>query len=732
MAPGTRAVARQLAIVAGIVILFPRLTWPHAELLRSQPAAGSVIESVPRDVHIWFSEPVDAPSSTAIRVVDPEGTAVAADTTVAADDRTELTTRLTASVVGSYTVHWRAISADGHPIDGTFVFSVGHATTPVTAGTEPAAPTAFVGLQAIGRWLHLLALSLLIGPLGLMLLGVFPKEVDQRLWTLSGLGAVLLIPAAAVMFVAQSAAVTDTFGDALRIDNLRRLLITRWGLVWVARTSVAIALTAIAVRRGLPGRWLLTTTVSLVSLMIVTTSLNSHAGVTPPVWLSLGVDWAHTAASGMWIGGLFALATVVLPWTATLAPPLRKVKLAAIVPSFSLMALVCVQILFVSGMYQTWAHVSGPAALTATSYGLALLVKLGLVTLTMFGGAINLFIVKPRLTSLATGGTASSVRLFRRVVSAEALLMVTVLASVAVLTSLPPASAAGGEAPRTEATAAPEPESSPALSLVGHAGTTIVMLSLASADIGSNRAIVALQGGAKTGTLPIRLRIEPPRSSGMSASTVTPDLVGPAYHATLALAPAGDWTISVIVTSTTQEDAATFHVTLPLSGARELLALADQRMNTLRSVAEDVETIASGGRLSQQYEYQAPDLRLHKAEILEITAGDRHFMRHGTTWQVQTTARFVWPSFRFAENARDVAIAGHETVDGYDCVVVSYVEGSENSPTNLWIATDTVRVIQQVSATPAGLVTRKFTDFDRIAPIRLPEVPARAVESTIP
>lgn len=729
MAPGTRAVARQLAIVAGIVILFPRLTWPHAELLRSQPAAGSVVESAPREVHIWFSEPVDAPSSTAIRVVDPEGTAVAADTTVAADDRTEMTTRLTASAVGSYTVYWRAISADGHPIDGTFVFSVGHATTPVTAGAEPAALTPFVGLQAIGRWLHLLALSLLIGPTGLILLGVLPNELHKRLWTLSTVGALMLIPAAGVMLLAQSSAVAGTLGGGLHFDSLQNLLVTRWGLVWSMRTIVAIAVAAVLVRRHTPRvRWLLVV-MALAAVLIVTTSLNGHPAATPPVWLSLAVDWAHTAASAMWIGGLFALAVVVLPWASTLAVPLRKVKLAGIVPSFSIVALVCVQILFVTGMYHTWAHVNGPVALTTTPYGLTLLVKLGLVALTLAGGAVNLLIVKPGLASPALNTSTSAVQLFRRVVSAEALLVVAVLGSVAVLTSLPPASAAAAsETPRSVATAAPEPEAPPALSLVGRAGNTVVTLSLASADIGSNRATIALQAGEKTGSAPVRLRIEPPESSGMSASTVTPDLVGATYHATLALAPAGVWTITVIVTSTTQEDMATFHVTLPLRGARELLALADQRMNALRSVAEETQTLADGKSSLQHYEYQAPDLRLHRAEMLEITAGDRHFMRHGTEWHVQTTEPFSWPTFRFAENARDVAVAGHETVDDYDCVVVSFVDGTDNSRSNVWIASDTLRIMQQVTTTPDGLVSRRFSDFDRIAPIHPPEVQDSATQ----
>ena len=190
------------------------------------------------------------------------------------------------------------------------------------------------------------------------------------------------------------------------------------------------------------------------------------------------------------------------------------------------------------------------------------------------------------------------------------------------------------------------------MSLLGHAGGTIVSLSLASADVGSNRATIALQGVKSTGTTPVRLRLEPPDSSGLAPSTVTPDLVGTSYHATLALAPAGAWTISVIVTSLRQEDTATFHVTLPLGGARELLVLAEQRMNALRSVAEDVETFAEGERSLQHYEYQAPDLKLHRAEMLEITSGDRLYMRHGTAWHAQTVDHFSWPSFQLAESAQ--------------------------------------------------------------------------------
>ena len=108
--------------------------------------------------------------------------------------------------------------------------------------------------------------------------------------------------------------------------------------------------------------------------------------------------------------------------------------------------------------------------------------------------------------------------------------------------------------------------------------------------------------------------------------------------------------------------------------------------------------------------------------MLEITAGDRLYMRHGSTWHVQAADRFTWPSFRFADAARDVTVAGHQTVDGRDCIVVSFVTGTDNSRTNLWIAADSFHVIRQAATTPAGMVVRTFSNFDRNSGIRPPAV----------
>ena len=66
---------------------------------------------------------------------------------------------------------------------------------------------------------------------------VLPIEFHKRLWTLSTVGALLLIPAAVVMLVAQSAAVTGALREGLRFESVQHLLLTRWGLIWAVRNS---------------------------------------------------------------------------------------------------------------------------------------------------------------------------------------------------------------------------------------------------------------------------------------------------------------------------------------------------------------------------------------------------------------------------------------------------------------------------------------------------------------
>lgn len=98
----------------------------HDELVASSPEPGQVLETSPAEVKLTFSDDI-IPVGTAIEVVDHHGEAI--DSGEAAVAGPDVTATLPADLSGEYQVRWRAVSSDGHVIDGTIDFGVGAGAT---------------------------------------------------------------------------------------------------------------------------------------------------------------------------------------------------------------------------------------------------------------------------------------------------------------------------------------------------------------------------------------------------------------------------------------------------------------------------------------------------------------------------------------------------------------------------------------------------------------------------
>src|SRR5712691_1697936 len=167
---------RLLGALAALQLAFyPAPASAHALLLTTSPSAGSVSvnDGPPRQVSLWFSEPVDV-AFNAIAVVDSEGRRVdGLDAHVAADDPRRVDVAVGgdgALANGAYLVRWRATSADNHVVSGNFWFAVGFATVLPTAALIGVGTPTIAPLETIGRWLALLSVLPLAGaPLFLLL-----------------------------------------------------------------------------------------------------------------------------------------------------------------------------------------------------------------------------------------------------------------------------------------------------------------------------------------------------------------------------------------------------------------------------------------------------------------------------------------------------------------------------------------------------------------------------------
>ncbi len=97
----------------------------HAELRRAAPEVGGTVSTVPAEVLVNFSEPLEAAFSSVV-VRDAVGKRVdKADAHLDPRDRTTMRVSLQPLAEGTYIVVWRAVTSDTHRVEGAFIFRIG-------------------------------------------------------------------------------------------------------------------------------------------------------------------------------------------------------------------------------------------------------------------------------------------------------------------------------------------------------------------------------------------------------------------------------------------------------------------------------------------------------------------------------------------------------------------------------------------------------------------------------
>ncbi|MEV7993225.1 copper resistance protein CopC [Streptomyces sp. NPDC086077] len=346
----------------------------HAALGRTDPGDGSVLDSAPRHLTLTFTESVGLLDDS-VRVIDPENRPVDTGDATHPGDRAD-TVRVglpTGLADGTYTVAWRVVSADSHPVSGAFVFSVGEPSATTAAVTGPNEDPATASLYNIARYAAYGGLALLIG------VAVFMSAV------LGGPSAALrrFLPTAWLTLVISTAALLLLRGpyergtglaDALDPAVLSATLTTRPGLALLTRLALlaaAFVLVRHSARRTAhpaPG-------IALCLALALTWAAAEHAsaGIQVPVAMTSSV--LHLLGMAVWLGGLTALLTVLYRAPHDLT--------SAAVTRFSGLAFTSVAVLTTTGVYQSWRGLGSWDALTGTTYGRVLLAKVAAVALLL-------------------------------------------------------------------------------------------------------------------------------------------------------------------------------------------------------------------------------------------------------------------------------------------------------------------------------------------------------------
>lgn len=125
-------------LLAGLVLLVLGAgpVSAHAALTGSDPADGASLAAEPSQVTLDFNENIG--SSAKVAVTAPDGTAIDV-TKVRAVDRQVTAAVASVGQRGTYTLSFRVVSTDGHPVSDTIKYDVttGKAVKQVATGDEP-------------------------------------------------------------------------------------------------------------------------------------------------------------------------------------------------------------------------------------------------------------------------------------------------------------------------------------------------------------------------------------------------------------------------------------------------------------------------------------------------------------------------------------------------------------------------------------------------------------------
>jgi copper transport protein len=356
------------------------------------------------------------------------------------------------------------VSADGHPIAGSIVFSIGPPGPAAGAAPEPTG-----ALVRPSIWLARVALylGLFVGVGGAVFAAwIAPARAPVSRCIRPALGAGLVAAAASIGLQG-----LDVLGLELPAFTSPAVWAAGFGTSLGPAMIVAFGAVAVAdlsLRRA--GRWQRALSGAGLLAVGAAFALTGHASAAAPQWLTRPAVFLHAVAVAYWAGALIPLLALLR----------RREPALWTVRRFSAVALPLVAVLALTGAVLAVVQIGTGSALTATAYGTVLLAKLAAVAVLLGLAVLNRVSLTPALS------WPGAERRLAWSIGAEIALMVLVLALVATWRFTPPPRAIV-PAPR------PAPVAGPAVALL-HGERTMAQVTLTPGRVGQVRAAIAVMG----------------------------------------------------------------------------------------------------------------------------------------------------------------------------------------------------------------------------------------------
>src|SRR5438445_98709 len=272
----------------------------HASLVKAAPADGAVMPVPPATLTLTFNEPV---SPLVVRLTGPDG-AELAPIAVTAQATTITISAPPALRRGTHVLSWRVISADGHPVGGSLMFSIG-ARSPAAQPENLADRSVRAALWAVRVVMYV---ALFVGAGGAFFAAWIADGAARRAW-------IVFVLAAGLVAVALSVGLQGLDALDLPLSGLQHKLAWEAGLATsYGATAVAAALALLVAVFGCVAKSASTARASSLVGVIgagLALSLSGHASTAAPQLLNRPAVFLHAVCVAFWIGSLLPLCLAV-------------------------------------------------------------------------------------------------------------------------------------------------------------------------------------------------------------------------------------------------------------------------------------------------------------------------------------------------------------------------------------------------------------------------------------
>ncbi|EGG41606.1 copper resistance D domain-containing protein [Candidatus Nitrosarchaeum limnium SFB1] len=429
-----------------ILLLVISISIPYASAhpftIDSTPNSSTNAPVGTTKIIVHFSEPVELDFSF-LKVIDSNGEEIDNKDSKYFDGDSSLIVTTPPLEEGVYTVTTKALSKiDGHLVPSAFVFAVGDAKIDVGASSSkdvsdivffPEAGSRFPGLVGQTIVLGVLIASILIwGTQNKQLIKKEEEKLEQshhgKFMKITGIGLLLIFASNILMLAIQ----------AIRLEtSVINVIQTNFGNIWLIRMAITIVLLALWFGMDRKKKLSIKNKIPMLAVTLVligTSSLIGHGAASGEI-SAIVLDYIHNFVAAVWIGGIIYFVFTLLPTLSQLEETKREKMTLVLIPRFSIMVVIAVGIVIITGPTLMWLLESNVNLITESIYGKLIFAKIAIAAIMIgFGGYFQFKIQKNAERDLQKG-TIAIYKKLKRSLKFDVALGITLLGVVALLSN---------------------------------------------------------------------------------------------------------------------------------------------------------------------------------------------------------------------------------------------------------------------------------------------------------